>query len=509
MTFNAPTAPKEVTSATKNSDTQTQAAFENQAVDLLNAKTTGSQPKQGSDSSGTVSPAVKSLPNVTITDNSFLGGLERSAEGALRVIGHVGKGAVDEVVNHPGEVLKDVAVGAVIGAVAVTVGPEALIIGGAAVLAGGAMYEVYHHGGVGAAVKAGVDETTKLAKSAWSGAENLAHDAAIDYDPSKYSQADQAKAKAGMESVGAFGAQVAAGTFGGFAGGGLAMLAKGALTATAAAGSAAEVAGSAGADSAAGASAAENLGLVEFPQAAGTADQALALQLGDAASAAGYRSPALYGIYNLTDPDQIGQFASMYAKNYGPVALKNMDWAVNGGRVEQGTEGAWEAALARLGAANGSTAAASESTAAAETVLTGSTAESTAATDTAASAAPVATGRAAEAASSAGADSAVAAPASENIGLVDFPKAVGTADQAFAQQLGDQASAHSFKSAALYGVSELTDPAQIEQFARLYEDNYGAVAVHNMTWSADVGRVADGTEDSWKAAIAKLGATNG
>jgi hypothetical protein len=407
MTDTVARPPKEITTEPKSTDAQTRTVLSLEATDLHKAnasKAVASQPKHGNDSSSaTPTPAVKSLPNLILTDskpptpapapapqdNSFFGGLERSAEGVLKVAGDIATGAVNEVVNHPGQILTDVAVGAAVGAVAITVGPEALLIGGGIALAAGAIYEVNHYGGVVPAAKAGLDEATKIAKSAWSGAVNLAQDAAIDYDPSKHSQADQAKAKAAMESVGAFGAQVGAGTLGGMGGGSLAMMAKGAISASIAAGSAAEVVSSAGVDSAAGA---------------------------------------------------LGASAAPAAENLANVAI------------------------------NGSTV---ESAAAAETVASASTPESTA-----------------------------LASAEDN--AVEFPTATSASDRAFIKQLGN-ASAALQMSEFRYGVQKLTDPSQIDQFARIQGDMYGEEALNQMRWSVWTGGVAPGTNSAWRAALAKLG----
>ncbi len=118
----------------------------------------------------------------------------------------IGKGAWDEVSQHPGRVVEDAAIGLAIGAAGAFVAPEvALVVAGA-----GLAY-------------AGV----KLAQSI----PGLAHDAQVVANPQGYSQNELLAAKNGIGNIGATTVDLAAGIAGGYAGSYLGSAIKAGLTA--------------------------------------------------------------------------------------------------------------------------------------------------------------------------------------------------------------------------------------------------------------------------------------
>lgn len=88
------------------------------------------------------------------------------------------------------------------------------------------------------------------------------------------------------------------------------------------------------------------------------------------------------------------------------------------------------------------------------------------------------------------------------LAFAEFPNATGD-DQTLAINLAQQAENEGFKSPSYWATKNLTDPAQIEQFSRLYASNYEN-AIKNMQFMLKSGRIADGSADAWTAALAKL-----
>jgi hypothetical protein len=355
-----------------------------EASDAQRAKSTSNATGSANHESSTPAPK-ENLPNLTIVHppapakTDWFSNVEHSAEGALQVAGDIGKGALNEVIHHPVELLKDAAVGLAIGAVAVAVAPEgvavgtvAAVVGGVAALGMGA-YEIVQHGGI-----------QNTAKDLVNGAKNLGHSVAVEYDRNKFSSADHQKSKSVLEGVGAFGSEVAAGTAGFFAGGALAGVAKAGIIASLA--KAAESGETIVPPSEVGAPVVatdttpvvvNNTGvalggdttpipandtvplapasvsaetkafaLAEFPNATGD-DQSFAINLAQQAEREGFKSPSYWAAKNLTDPAQIEQFSRLYASNY-EAAMHNMEFMLTSGRIADGTADAWTAALAKL-----------------------------------------------------------------------------------------------------------------------------------------------------------------
>jgi hypothetical protein len=154
------------------------------------------------------------LPDLHLTDklhtaeaavghlgNSVWGELKHDKDKVIEIAGDVkavakefGKGAVDEVVHHPGHLVKSAAIGAVIGVAAVLVAPE-IMVGAAVVGAGVAAYEVAKHAG------------------GW------VHDAKVVAHPENYSQDEVEKARTDVRGLGAGAIDTAAGVVGGMGGG--------------------------------------------------------------------------------------------------------------------------------------------------------------------------------------------------------------------------------------------------------------------------------------------------
>jgi hypothetical protein len=504
----------------QNHKTDTSAAtkLSQEAQEAQRAKTPSLAKPAGSDSPHVTSaPAAnatakaKDLPNLTLVHtpapakSDWFSSIAQSAEGVMHVAGDLGKGAVDEAIHHPGTLLKDAAIGVAAGAataVGIALLPEGLaglaIVGGVAAIGGAAVgaYEVVKHGGIQNTAKAVVDGAKDLVHQA----ENLGHNVAVDFDRSKYSAADQQKAEKAVQKVGGVGAEVAAGTLGTVVGSGGALLIKGAISAAsaeAAAGAPAAVAVDASLGGAPAASAAE-APLASGPAAAAAesapsevtqlvtgdaqatsvadaaaneaalqakvtaefgplneTDQAFAMNLAKQAESGGYKSIAFYAATNLKDPTQIAEFARVYAGD-SDVALNNMKFAVNSGRVMDGTATAWKAAIAKI-----------------ETPSISEVAK----------------------------QAALRATVSSEFGSLNAK------DQTFAMSLAEKAAAEGYKSPSYYAAQNLTDPAEIDQFARIYAAAY-KVGLHNMNFMVESGRIMDGTEAAWKAAIAKITPTD-
>ncbi len=97
-------------------------------------------PAQPSPTDKPAQPAPK--PAEKHQESGFMGFLHK----AEAVASDIAAGAVDEVVHHPGEVLKNVAIGAAVGIGAALVAPEVAIVGAVAGVGLGA-YEVAKHAG--------------------------------------------------------------------------------------------------------------------------------------------------------------------------------------------------------------------------------------------------------------------------------------------------------------------------------------------------------------------------
>lgn len=108
----------------------------------------------------------------------------------LLVAKEIASGAMDEVVNHPGRVLGNVAIGAAVGVGAALVAPE-VAIGAAVVGAGYAAYEVYQN-----------------ASDWWNSAKIVA-------DPTGKSAAEQKQAKETLNNLGGAATDIVAGGIGG------------------------------------------------------------------------------------------------------------------------------------------------------------------------------------------------------------------------------------------------------------------------------------------------------
>lgn len=130
---------------------------------------------------------------------------------AIKAIGEIEKGAVDEVIHHPGEILKDVAIGAAVGALTVATGGGALVaLGlGAAALA---TTELVKNDG-------SIDGVVNDAKALGNSVVDWGNDLAVVAGSGPHTKEEELSAEAGLRQLGAFGAQTAAGIAGGVAGG--------------------------------------------------------------------------------------------------------------------------------------------------------------------------------------------------------------------------------------------------------------------------------------------------
>lgn len=146
------------------------------------------------------------MPELALIDDATHAHLTNAVDDVLR-------GAANEVIHHPLTVLEDAAIGAAIAVTAVAL-PGSTVLWGVALGAG--LYagdEVVHHG-----IKAPLSETTNL-KSLGEAAVGWAKDAAIIAGPGKHSAKQEADAQQGLESLGSYGTQLAAGALGGVGGG--------------------------------------------------------------------------------------------------------------------------------------------------------------------------------------------------------------------------------------------------------------------------------------------------
>lgn len=135
---------------------------------------------------------------------------------SLDVVKNLEVGAVNEVIHHPGEILKDVAIGAGIGALTVATGggfAVALAIGATAAIATEAIKNSDNPKGI---VNGMIDDAKGMVNSV----EQWGQDAAIvGGTGDRYTQEQKDAAAKGLQSAGAFGAQTVAGIAGGVAGG--------------------------------------------------------------------------------------------------------------------------------------------------------------------------------------------------------------------------------------------------------------------------------------------------
>lgn len=131
---------------------------------------------------GQMSQLREKYGNCDLTDNGL--------PSLLVVAKEIASGALDEVVNHPGRVLGNVAIGAAVGVGAALVAPE-VAVGAALVGAGYAAYEVYQN-----------------ASDWWNSAKVVA-------DPTGKSEAEQKQAKETLNNIGGGAADIVAGGLGG------------------------------------------------------------------------------------------------------------------------------------------------------------------------------------------------------------------------------------------------------------------------------------------------------
>jgi hypothetical protein len=126
----------------------------------------------------------------------------RTAAGVFNLADDVRSGALNEIGNHPQDVVRDAGIGLVVGA-ALLLAPEGLAAAaiGGAVVAGA--YETVKQGGV-----------ANSERDIVSGAKNLGLSVNVEFDRSKFSTEEQKKAKATLEGVGAGVAQATAGMVG-------------------------------------------------------------------------------------------------------------------------------------------------------------------------------------------------------------------------------------------------------------------------------------------------------
>jgi hypothetical protein len=129
----------------------------------------------------------------------------------IDAIGEIQKGAFNEIKNNPGEILRDVAIGAAIGAVTVATGGGALVALGIGAAALATTELVKNDGDLGAVLNDAKEFGNTLAD--WGG------DLATVAGTGEHTQEELAEAQQGLQQLGAFGAHMAAGTAGGVAGG--------------------------------------------------------------------------------------------------------------------------------------------------------------------------------------------------------------------------------------------------------------------------------------------------
>lgn len=133
----------------------------------------------------------------------------------LDVVKNLEIGAADEVIHHPGEILKDVAIGAGIAALTVATGGGfgvALAVGAATAVAAEAIKNKDNKNGV-------LNGMLNDAKNMVNAAGDWAQDAAIIGGTGNYTNDQRDTAAKGLQDAGAFGAQTIAGVAGGVAGG--------------------------------------------------------------------------------------------------------------------------------------------------------------------------------------------------------------------------------------------------------------------------------------------------
>ncbi len=128
----------------------------------------------------------------------------------IKAIGELEKGAANEVIHHPGEILKDVAIGAAIGIATVATGGGALVAIGLGAAALATTELVKNKGNL-----SGVVDDAEAFGSTVAGWGN---DFATVAGTGQHSQQEEAAAEQGLQQMGAFGAQTAAGIAGGMAG---------------------------------------------------------------------------------------------------------------------------------------------------------------------------------------------------------------------------------------------------------------------------------------------------
>lgn len=166
-----------------------QTQVENQEVKSSQANTANdnqvgaAQMNQIREQSSSCQAGDTGLPALTLGEN-------KEAPGYMAVAREIANGAIDEVVNHPGRVLGNVAIGAAVGVGAVLIAPE-VAIGAAVVGAGVAAYEVYQN-----------------ASNWWNSAKTVA-------DPTGKSEVEQKQAKETLHNFGGGMTDIVAGGVGG------------------------------------------------------------------------------------------------------------------------------------------------------------------------------------------------------------------------------------------------------------------------------------------------------
>lgn len=130
---------------------------------------------------------------------------------SIQAIGEIEKGAVNEIKNNPGEILRDVAIGAAIGALTVATGGGALVALGIGAAALATTELVKNDGDLGGVLNDAKEFGNTVVD--WGG------DLATVAGTGQHSAEELAEAQQGLQQLGAFGAHMAAGTAGGVAGG--------------------------------------------------------------------------------------------------------------------------------------------------------------------------------------------------------------------------------------------------------------------------------------------------
>lgn len=165
------------------------------------------------------------LPDLSIIGND----IKSAAVGAVHVLADLGTGFVDEIKQHPLQLLEDAAIGAAFGALAV-VAPEAAVPLGLAMLGEQVIADgrnedynplsISDNARMVAQILNPMQISTNLTAVATcatdliDGGIRLAHDAQVDSAPQRFSQAEQSKAHSDLKNAGGFLAHAAAGLAG-------------------------------------------------------------------------------------------------------------------------------------------------------------------------------------------------------------------------------------------------------------------------------------------------------